>query len=93
MVAKARTGIREFVAHGREGLLARTDRDMVDQLIRLVRDRELRLVIGKHNRETASPVDWSDVVQLNLAAYRSRRRRRDRSRPLRPARVINRATP
>ena len=35
VVAKARTGIREFVANGREGLLAQSDRDMVDQLLRL----------------------------------------------------------
>ncbi len=38
VVAKGRTGIREFVANGREGLLAQSDRDMVDQLLRLVRD-------------------------------------------------------
>ncbi len=92
VVAKARTGIREFVEHGREGLLARSDRDMVDQIVRLVRDRELRLVISKHNRETASPVDWSDVVQLNLTAYRSAAAG-ETVRPLRPSRVINRATP
>jgi glycosyltransferase involved in cell wall biosynthesis len=91
VVAKFRTGIREFVEHGREGLLARSDRDMVDQITRLVRDRELRLVISKHNRETASPVDWSDVVQLNLTAYRAAAAG-ETVRPLRPARVINRAT-
>jgi glycosyltransferase involved in cell wall biosynthesis len=69
VVAKERTGIREFVEHGREGLLATTDRDMVGQLTRIVRDRELRLVIAKHNRETSSPVDWSVVVDRNVAAY------------------------
>ena len=92
VVAKARTGIREFVEHGREGLLARSDRDMVDQIVRLVRDRELRLVISKNNRETASPVDWSDVVQLNLAAYGAAIAGETR-RPLRPARVTTRAMP
>jgi len=70
VVAKERTGIREFVEHGREGLLATTDRDMVEQLTRIVRDRELRLVIAKNNRETSSPVDWSVVVERNVAAYR-----------------------
>jgi glycosyltransferase involved in cell wall biosynthesis len=69
VVAKERTGIREFVEHGREGLLATTDRDMVEQITRIVRDRELRLVIAKNNRETASPVDWSVVVERNVAAY------------------------
>jgi glycogen(starch) synthase len=71
VVAKAGTGVVEFVEHGREGFLARTDRDLVDQLACLVQDRELRLVMAKHNRETASPVDWSGVVQMNLAAYRA----------------------
>jgi glycosyltransferase involved in cell wall biosynthesis len=70
VVAKARTGIREFVEHEREGLLADSDRDMADQIVRLVRDRELRRLIAKHNRETPAPVDWDDVVALNLAAYR-----------------------
>ena len=92
VVAKARTGIREFVEHGREGLLARSDKDMVDQIVRLARDRELRLVITKNNRETSSPVDWSDVVQMNLAAYRSAMGGETR-RPLRPARVTSRAMP
>jgi glycosyltransferase involved in cell wall biosynthesis len=92
VVAKARTGIREFVEHGREGLLAKSDRDMVDQIVRLVRDRELRLVISKHNRETPSPVDWSDVVQMNVAAYGAAVAGETR-RPLRPARVTTRAIP
>jgi glycosyltransferase involved in cell wall biosynthesis len=70
VVAKARTGIREFVEHGREGLLASDDRDMVDQLTRIVRDAELRGVITKNNREHPSPVDWTDVVARNVAAYR-----------------------
>lgn len=88
VVAKARTGIREFVEDGREGLLARSDREMVEQIARLVRDRELRLVMTKHNRETASPVDWADVVQLNLAAYQAA----IAGDAERPARVISRAT-
>ena len=52
------------------GLLASTDADMVDQLTRIVRDTELRSVISKHNRDTPSPVDWSEVVARNVAAYR-----------------------
>jgi glycosyltransferase involved in cell wall biosynthesis len=70
VVAKARTGIREFVAHGQEGLLAESDDDMVAQLVRLVRDPELRNRLACHNRENPSPVDWSRVVHLNVAAYR-----------------------
>ncbi|MEZ5142473.1 MAG: glycosyltransferase family 4 protein [Acidimicrobiales bacterium] len=71
VVAKSRTGIREFVEHGQEGLLADTDRDMVDQLVRLVVDAELREKITTFNREVPSPVDWTDVVEANVAAYRA----------------------
>ena len=42
---------------------------MVAQLVRLVRDPRLREQIARHNRETPSPVDWSNVVHLNVAAY------------------------
>lgn len=69
VVAKARTGIREFIAHGQEGLLAESDDDMVAQLVRLVRDPALRGQIAKHNRDTPSSVDWGGVVPLNVAAY------------------------
>jgi glycosyltransferase involved in cell wall biosynthesis len=69
VVAKARTGIREFVANGREGLLAQSDRDMVDQLLRLIRDPGLRQQIAAHNRSVPSAVDWSKVVDANVAVY------------------------
>lgn len=71
VVAKSRTGIREFVEHGQEGLLADTDRDMVDQLVQLVVDADLREKIATFNREVPSPVDWSEVVEANVAAYRA----------------------
>jgi glycosyltransferase involved in cell wall biosynthesis len=69
VVAKARTGIREFIAHGQEGLLAESDDDMVAQLVRLVRDPGLRAQMAQHNRDTPSSVDWSEVVHLNVDAY------------------------
>ena len=70
VVAKAQTGIREFVVHEREGLLATSDSDMVVQLTRVVADRELRERMTEHNRSTPSPVDWSEVVARNVDAYR-----------------------
>ncbi len=70
VVAKSQTGIREFVRHEQEGLLADSDQDMVEQLLRIVTDRQLRDRIMEHNRATPSPVDWSGVVQRNVEAYR-----------------------
>jgi glycosyltransferase involved in cell wall biosynthesis len=70
VVAKAQTGIREFITHEREGLLATSDDDMVVQLTRIVRDAELRTRMATFNRSTPSPVDWADVVAKNVEAYR-----------------------
>jgi len=70
VVAKSRTGIREFVRHEQEGLLAKSDEDMVEQLTRIVVDSTLRDRMTAHNRTTQSPVDWSDVVERNVDAYR-----------------------
>lgn len=70
VVAKSRTGIREFVRHEQEGLLAESDEDMVEQLSRIVLDATLRDRMTAHNRSTRSPVDWSDVVERNVDAYR-----------------------
>lgn len=81
VVAKSRTGIREFVEHGQEGLLADTDRDMAEQILRLVTDAELREKIATFNREVPSPVDWSEVVHLDVAAYREAIRMRDAIAP------------
>ncbi len=70
VVAKSRTGVREFVRHEQEGLLARSDKDMVDQLVRLVTDPALRHRIAEHNRTTPSAVDWTEVVAHNVEVYR-----------------------
>ncbi len=70
VVAKAQTGIREFVTHEQEGLLASNDAEMARELTRIVNDRTLREQIAQHNRTTPSPVDWTDVVDRNVEAYR-----------------------
>jgi glycosyltransferase involved in cell wall biosynthesis len=70
VVAMANTGIAEFVEHGREGLLATSDGDMVAQLLRLARDPPLRATMAKHNAHTRPLMDWPEVVAMNVAAYR-----------------------
>ena len=70
VVAKAHTGVRSFVEHGHEGLLATTDRDMAEQVLRLVRDPGLRAAIARHNVAVPPGMDWSDVVEENVATYR-----------------------
>lgn len=69
VVAKAQTGIREFVEHGQEGLLAASDHQFVDQVLALVRDPELRAKIAAFNRATPARCEWPEVVQRTLDAY------------------------
>ncbi|MFB9247095.1 glycosyltransferase family 4 protein [Sphaerisporangium melleum] len=52
VVARAQSGVADFVRPGKEGLLGRTFDDLVRAVARLVRDGELRERITRHNRET-----------------------------------------
>ncbi len=63
VVAMRRTGITEFVADRREGLLADGDAQMTDALVELATDVELRRAIAEHNRTTAPPTAWSTVLE------------------------------
>ena len=71
VVAKADSGVSEFIAHEREGLLCGSDDDMADAVVRLVRDRALRLRIAAYNRTVDCPVSWGTLLQKTDAAYTS----------------------
>jgi glycosyltransferase involved in cell wall biosynthesis len=62
VLAKANSGIREFVADEREGLLAATDGELVSGLVRLCRTPALRETIAEHNRTVPPSVTWDDVL-------------------------------
>jgi len=86
VIAKAQGGVGEFVGHGREGLLCGSDADMTDALVRLVRDRELRLRIAAHNSIADCPVAWATVLRKTQEAYES-------ARLAQPARAQSRSWP
>lgn len=69
VVASARSGVGEFIGHGREGLLARDDRAMVAALSRMITDRPLREAIRAHNRATAISHDWPTALSRTQALY------------------------
>ena len=56
------TGIRSFVHHEVEGLLARDDRQMVDSICRIATDVALRERIAEHNRTTEPAQSWPHVL-------------------------------
>jgi glycosyltransferase involved in cell wall biosynthesis len=70
VVAMAGTGIREFIAHGVDGLLASSDSDLAEALARLARSPQLRGQIAAHNRTVTPSVTWDDVLARSDAAYK-----------------------
>jgi len=62
VVARAGTGITEFVADEVDGLLADDDDGLAEALVRLAVDRDLRRRILAHNREVAPAADFADVL-------------------------------
>ncbi len=69
VVAMRATGITEFVADRREGLLADGDAGMTDALVELAGDAELRRSIAAHNRATVPPTAWSTVLETVNREY------------------------
>lgn len=69
VVAMKKSGVSEIIHHGQEGLLAVSDQDMADQMLRLIADSELRSSIAKHNRETLPGYDWDKVISLHEKLY------------------------
>ncbi|GAA0389736.1 glycosyltransferase family 1 protein [Microbispora corallina] len=70
VVARAQSGVADFVRPGKEGLLGRTFDELVASVARLARDGDLRRSIAEHNRET-EPVkcSWPAVLEGFARCY------------------------
>ncbi|GAA4077704.1 hypothetical protein GCM10022248_53340 [Nonomuraea soli] len=64
VVARAQSGVADFVRHGKEGLLGRTFDELVDAVVRLSTDPSLRTAIAAHNR-AVDPVAGSWPIVLD----------------------------
>ncbi|MEE8134149.1 MAG: glycosyltransferase family 4 protein [Gemmatimonadales bacterium] len=74
VVAMAQTGISEFIHHGEEGLLANSDGEMVELLMQLIMDSDMRAAMAQHNREMPGPAtSWSEVIDRHVALYQRAR--------------------
>jgi glycosyltransferase involved in cell wall biosynthesis len=69
VVARAETGVAEFVVDGVDGLLATSDAGLADAVTRLVADEALRQRIAAHNQAVPPSVTWDEVVARTVAAY------------------------
>jgi glycosyltransferase involved in cell wall biosynthesis len=70
VVAMADTGLADFINDGREGLLAKSDAHLVEQLTRISRDKALREQIAESNRDRLPPLGWQGVIARHVRLYR-----------------------
>jgi glycosyltransferase involved in cell wall biosynthesis len=69
VVAMAASGITEFVTHGVDGLLARTDQDLSHQLARLATDPELVDLLRRNTVHPPVEMTWPHVLAEHDRAY------------------------
>jgi glycosyltransferase involved in cell wall biosynthesis len=69
VVASAKSGIREFVRDGREGLLADDDQAMVQAIVRMVTGSALREATRAHNVGTPVTHDWAAASARTRILY------------------------
>jgi glycosyltransferase involved in cell wall biosynthesis len=61
--------VSEFIADGREGLLAEDDAGLARALLRLCSDDGLRNRIADHNRSTPVKFTWDHALAVHLETY------------------------
>jgi glycosyltransferase involved in cell wall biosynthesis len=69
IVAMERAGIREFVEHGRDGLLVADDAGLVSALKLLATDRSSCAAIAAHNARVPAPFGWPEALARTTSAY------------------------
>ncbi|GGM46629.1 glycosyl transferase [Longimycelium tulufanense] len=70
VVARAGTGVADFVCHEREGLLCLNPNEMVNAIVRLAAEPELRMRIASHNRSTPPEhCTWPAVTEAFRRCY------------------------
>ncbi|HET9077641.1 MAG TPA: glycosyltransferase family 4 protein [Acidimicrobiales bacterium] len=70
IIALSGTGVEDFVVHGREGWLVRSDRAMVETIASLARSPELVRRVADHNRTVPPSITWPVVLRRCDALYR-----------------------
>lgn len=71
IVAMNYGGVRDFIRHGREGLLAKDDQEFARHLTRLIGDGNLRKEMAKRSRENTEQFSWQKIIEAHVAAYGS----------------------
>ncbi len=69
VIAMSVGGVREFVRHGVEGFLVRTDSEMASVTARLLTNPERLRVIREHNARTVPEMTWDHMLERSMAHY------------------------
>jgi glycosyltransferase involved in cell wall biosynthesis len=69
VVAMSGCGVSDLVEHGVQGLLAGNQPELVQHLVRLIADVELRRALAQRARLGVEQFDWDHVVQKHLNEY------------------------
>jgi len=70
VVAMLASGVRDFIRHGTDGLLAHDDAELSRHIARMALDVPFRTYVRHRNASVAAPYDWADVRAQHLAMYR-----------------------
>ena len=69
VVAMRDSGVTEFVAHGRSGLLVDSDPMLAGAIATLASDANFRARIAAYNRRVTPSFDWSSALERTERAY------------------------
>lgn len=70
LVALAGTGVQDFVAHGQEGWLVRSDTAMAETIASLAQSPEVVARVAAHNRDVPASISWPGVLEGCEELYR-----------------------
>ena len=71
VVAMGHGGVKDFITHEVNGLIAGNDQEMETHLLRLIRNPEDRASMARTNRTPPARWDWSHVLEEYLELYRA----------------------
>lgn len=69
VLAMLESGVRDFIRHGVEGLLVRTEDELGNAIARLALDVPFRAFVARHNAATPPGYDWLDVARQHAELY------------------------
>jgi glycosyltransferase involved in cell wall biosynthesis len=82
VLARAGSGVADFIGHEREGMLAGNDREMMSMITALATSPERRGHIRRHNLATTPPSSWADTIELSGRLYEDAQQLASRRRPV-----------